>query len=190
MRRDVDGKQLTSSMVPNYIAGQIVMGLSSSRARWGRDNVSRSWTIAAGRQISQRKRGAQSDPVTRTVHPSADEVPQGWGVEGVSGWAARSRWRGCWAVHSIGAVWFGANPCMPAGGHLEMLQALLWMGWRAATLSRVVTSGAKRGGTGGDALRRSMHVGGVGRLGERVERAGDWLSAAVVAIVALAVWGE
>jgi hypothetical protein len=36
-----------------------------------------------------------------------------------------------------------------------------------------------------------MHVADVGTLGERVERAyGDWLSAAVVRIVALAVLGE
>src|SRR5262245_26407231 len=52
------------------------------------------------------------------------------------------------AVHSIGAVWFGAN--RTCRRHFEMLQALLWMGWRAA----------KRGGTGGDAPRRSRHVGG------------------------------
>jgi hypothetical protein len=41
---------------------------------------------------------------------------------------------GVGAVHSIsGLVW-----CEPgrAGGHFEMLQALRWMGWRAATLSR------------------------------------------------------
>ena len=52
----------------------------------GRDSVRRSWTIAAGRQISLRQRGAQSDRCTRTVKPSADEVPLGWGVpeEGVS----------------------------------------------------------------------------------------------------------
>jgi hypothetical protein len=72
-----------------------------------------------------------------------------------------------------------------------MLHALPWLGWRCARLSRVVTSGAKCGGTGGDALRRSMHVGGRRDVGGRVERAyGDWLSAAVVGIVGLAVLGE
>jgi hypothetical protein len=66
-----------------------------------------------------------------------------------------------------------------------MLHALPWLGWRCARLSRVVTSGAKCGGTGGDALRRFLCTSAdVGTLGERVERVyGDWLSAAVVGIV-------
>jgi hypothetical protein len=55
----------------------------------------------------------------------------------------------------------------------------------------VVTSGAKRGGTVGDALRRAVHVAGVGTLVEWVERAcGHGRSAAAVATVALAVLGE
>jgi hypothetical protein len=69
-----------------------------------------------------------------------------------------SRWWGWWGS---ALDWRGLDrEPGHAGGRFEMLQALLWMGWRAAKLSRVVTSGAKRGGTGGDALRRSMHVGG------------------------------
>ena len=81
---------------------------------------------------------------------------------------------------------------------LEMLEALsrcsmLCHGWAGGLPScrGVVTSGAKRGGTGGDAPRRAMHVGGSRDVGGRVERAyGDWLSAAVVGIVGLAVLGE
>ena len=78
---------------------------------------------------------------------------------------------GVGAVHSIGAVWYGANrACRRA---FEMLQALRWMGWRAATLSRgchkrretwwdrgrcAATSYARRregdvSGTGGKGLR-------------------------------------
>ena len=48
-----------------------------------------------------------------------------------------------------------------------MLHALPWLGWRCARLSRVVTSGAKCGGTGGDALRRFLCTSAdVGTLGD------------------------
>ena len=71
---------------------------------------------------------------------------------------------------------------------------MLCHGWAGGLRGcrRVVTSGAKRGGTGGDALRRATSTSaGVGTLGERVERAyGDWLSAAVVGIVAWRCWGN
>jgi hypothetical protein len=71
---------------------------------------------------------------------------------------------GCWggALDWRGLVW-----CEPghAGGHFGMLQALRWMGWRAARLSRGCHRGAKRCGTGGDALRRAMHGGGSGDVG-------------------------
>jgi hypothetical protein len=94
------------------------------------------------------------------------------------------------AVRSIGGVWFGANRGMPAG---MSRCSMLCHGWAGGVRGcrGVVTSGAKRGGTGGDALRRSMHVGGRRDVGERVERAyGDWLSAAVVGIVAWRCWGN
>ena len=79
-----------------------------------------------------------------------------------------------------------------ASGHFEMLQALLWMGWRAAKLSRGCH---KRRETWWDRGRCAATISARrrewGTLVERVERAyGDWLSAAVVAIVALAVLGE
>ena len=41
----------------------------------GRDSVGRSWTIAAGRQVSFR----QERRLHTAVKPSADEVPLGWG---------------------------------------------------------------------------------------------------------------
>ena len=66
---------------------------------------------------------------------------------------------GVGAVHSIGGVWFGANRGMPAG--MSRCSRLCY-GWAGGLRScrGVVTSGAKRGGTGGDALRRAMHGGG------------------------------
>ena len=49
-----------------------------------------------------------------------------------------------------------------AGGHFGMLQVCCgWAGGRRGC-HRVVTSGAKRGGTEGDTLRRFMQVGGRG----------------------------
>ncbi len=69
-----------------------------------------------------------------------------------------SRWPGgVGAVHSIGAV--RTMRTGHAGGHFRDTSGFAMDG-RAAKFSRVVTSGAKRGGTGGDALRRAMHVGG------------------------------
>jgi hypothetical protein len=87
-----------------------------------------------------------------------------------------------------GLVW--CEPGMPAG--ISRCFRLCYGGAGGLRSCRgVVTSGAKRGGTGGDALRRSMHGGGSRDVRGRVARAyGDWLSAAVVAIVALAVVGE
>ena len=108
-------------------------GVVSSRARWG-DSVRRSWTIAAGRQVSLR----QERRLHTAVKPSADEVPLGWGrargeacPDGLS-CAAGGEWWGS-ALDWRGLVW-----CEPrhVGGHVEMLQALPWLGWRAARLSR------------------------------------------------------
>jgi len=54
-----------------------------------------------------------------------------------------------------------------------------------------LSRGAKHGATEGDALRRSRHVGGSRDFGGTGRNGlGDWLSAAVVAIGALAVLGE
>ena len=63
------------------------------------------------------------------------------------------------AVRSIGGVWFGANRGMSAA---MSRCSRLCHGWAGGVRGcrGVVTSGAKRGGTGADALRRSMHVGG------------------------------
>ena len=72
-----------------------------------------------------------------------------------------------------------------------MLQALPWVGWRCARfagLSPGARNVVRPGEMRCDELCTSA---GVGTLVERVEGAyGDWRSAAVVAIVALAVLGE
>ena len=179
-------------MVPNYRGGQIVAGLSPVAPDGARQR-GRSWTIAAGRQISLRQRGAQSDHCTRTVKPSADEVPLGWGVP-----EGRRVLRGCHeplagsggAVRSIGGVWFGANracrracrdaPCFAMAG-LAVCEVVAGL------------SPAARNVVGPGEMRRDelCTAADVGTLGERVERAyGDWLSAAVVGIVAWPVLGE
>jgi hypothetical protein len=72
------------------------------------------------------------------------------------------------AVHWIGGVWFGVNRGTPAG---MSRCSRLCPGWTGGLRGcrGVVTSGAKRSGTGADALRRVMHVGGsrdVGAAGE------------------------
>jgi hypothetical protein len=101
-----------------------------------------------------------------------------------------SRWRGCWvgALDWRGLVW--SEPGMPAGISRCFR---LCHGW-ARGLRRcrgVVTSGAKRGGMGEMRCDELCTSAGLGTLVERVEGAyGDWRSAAVVAIVALAVLGE
>src|SRR6476620_6784529 len=81
--------------------------------------------------------------------------PEGWScAAGGEWWGSALDWRGL--------VW-----CEPrqVGGHVEMLQALpCWAGGLRGCRG-VVTSRAKRGGTGGDALRRSMHVGGSRNVG-------------------------
>ena len=87
---------------------------------------------------------------------------------------------------------FGLVRSEHVGGHFEMLQALLGMGWRAATLSRGCH---QRRETWWDRARCAATIYArrrrVGTLVELLERAyGDGLSAAVVAIVALAVSGE
>ena len=155
----------------------------------GRDSVGRSWTIAAGRQISLR----QERPLHTAVKPSADEVPLGWGVPD-----GRRVLMGCHeplagsggAVRSIGGVWFGANRGMPAG---MSRCSMLCHGWAGGVRGcrGVVTSGAKRGGTGEMRCDELCTSADVGTLGQRVERAyGDWLSAAVVGIVAWRCWGN
>src|SRR5262245_23733463 len=84
------------------------------------------------------------------------------------------------AVHSIGAVWCAANSCMPAG--ISRCSRLCY--GLAGGLRNVVGPGEMR-------CDDLCTLAGGGTLGERVEGAyGDWLSAAVVAIVALAVLGE
>ena len=78
-----------------------------------------------------------------------------------------------------------------AGGHFEMLQALPWMGWRAATLSRGRHQRREtRWDRGGMRCDEPCTSAGVGTSVGRVDRGyGDGRSAAVVAIVALAVLG-
>jgi hypothetical protein len=99
---------------------------------------------------------------------------------------------GVGAAHWIGGVWFGANPCMPAGISRDapgfamdgLAGCDVVTGWSHQAARNVVGPGEMRC----DELGTSA---GGGTLVERVERAyGDWLSAAGVAIVALAVWGE
>jgi hypothetical protein len=63
----VDGAQLQSWV-------KLSRGCLKPRAM-GRDSVGRSWTIAAGRQVSLR----QERRLHTAVKPSADEVPLGWG---------------------------------------------------------------------------------------------------------------
>ena len=136
---------------------QIVAGLSQA-ARDGARQRASILDFAAGRQISLR----QERPLHTAVKPSADEVPLGWGVP-----EGRRVLMGCHeplagsggAVRWIGGVWFGVNRGMPAG---MSRCSMLCHGWAGGVRGcrGVVTSGAKRGGTGGDALRRSMHVGG------------------------------
>ena len=156
----------------------------------GRDSVGRSWTIAAGRQISLR----QERPLHTAVKPSADEVPLGWGVPD-----ARRVLMGCHeplagsggAVRSIGGVWFGANRGMPAGMSRCSMLCHGWAGG-AARLSRGCHQRREtwwdRGRCAATIYARRRDV---GTLGQRVERAyGDWLSAAVVGIVAWRCWGN
>ena len=69
---------------------------------------------------------------------------------------------------------------------------LLWVGWRAAEVVTELSQAARNvvgpGEMRCDDLCTSADV---GTLGERVERAyGDWLSAAVVGIVAWRCWGN
>ena len=93
------------------------------------------------------------------------------------------------AVRWIGGVWFGAHRGMPAG---MSRCSRLCPGWAGGLRGcrGVVSSGAKRGGTGGDALRRALHVGGR----RDVEGAGGTglrglAVSAVVGIVAWRCWG-
>ena len=97
---------------------------------------------------------------------------------------------GLGAVHSIGAVWFGANPCMPAD--ISRCSAFAMDGVAGCD---VVTglSPAARNVVGPGEMRCDElgTCGGSGDVGERVEGLTvTGLSAAVVAIVALAVLGE
>jgi hypothetical protein len=92
-------------------------------------------------------------------------------------------------VHSIGTVWT-TNRGMPAG--ISRCSRLCY-GWRGGLRSCHGLSQAARNVVGPGEMRSDelCTAAGVGTLGERVERAyGDWLSVAVVAIVALAVVGE
>ena len=94
------------------------------------------------------------------------------------------------AVRSIGGVWFGANRGMPAA---MSRCSMLCHGWAGGVRGcrGVVTSSAKRGGTGEMRCDELCTSADVGTLRERVERAyGDWLSAAVVGIVAWRCWGN
>jgi len=79
------------------------------------------------------------------------------------------------AVRWIGGVWFGANRGMSAG---MSRCSRLCPGWAGGLRGcrGVVTSGAKRGGTGGDALRRSMHVGGSRHVGAAGGTGLRWLA--------------
>jgi hypothetical protein len=64
-------------------------------------------------------------------------VPQGLGVRmegGVVMGCDEPLARGGGAVERVGAVWFGANRGLPAG--ISGCAGLLFVGWRAATLSR------------------------------------------------------
>ena len=67
--------------------------------------------------------------------------------------------RGGGARHPIRAVWLVQIGF--AGGHFEMVRFAV--GWLAGYggCHTLVTSGAKHGGTEGDALRRLMQVGGM-----------------------------
>ena len=73
-----------------------------------------------------------------------------------------------------------------------MLHALPWLGWRCCEVVAGLSPAARNVvGPGEMRCDDLCTSAGVGTLGQRVERAyGDWLSAAVVGIVAWRCWGN